>query len=966
MGTPTSRWSEIAAQFDVLVELPPAQQADRLAALELADPALAVEVRALLAADASENALLDADAAAAMPGLFDRAPEPAGTIAGPYRLLHQVGEGGMGVVWLAERVDGSFEQQVAVKVLKQGMDTQAILRRFLLERRILARLNHRHIVRVIDGGSNADGRPFYVMDFVDGQPITDYAATRQLDARARVALLATVADAVAYAHSQLVVHRDLKPSNVLVDRAGEPRVLDFGIAKLIEESGDQTLTGTGLRVLSPAYAAPEQILGEPISTATDVYALGLMLCELLVGELPRRRRGSGAQLAQDVSQETAERASTLAARLPDDRVATLYGSGGDARRLAHTLSGDLDLIIATALQREPARRYGTAAAFADDLRRWLGGRTIAARPDSASYRFTRFVRRHRVGVAATILIVLSLLGGLAVALWQTNLARAEARRADAERAIAERQLVRTERVKDFILTLFREQDPISRASAQARTPVAMIRDGVASVDSSLAAEPELQAQLLKDLGDIQAGLDDREAARTTLQRAWEMQTRLSGPDSIASAEALAAYADAIYAFGDTAKSAPLLRDALAKLRKAGAGDTPRAALVEGSLANIELTAGHSADAETLARHGVDVFRSSYGANDTRVALRLGVLGKVQQEAGKYPDALVSYREALAIVARNNGEDHVRTAMLRTNLGDILRVQRKYEEALREYEIALRIERATLPADHAYLGGTLLRFGDLQRRTGNFEAADRAFAESIAILGKTPSGQYAQALQTYGSLARAQGQFELAAQRYRKSFEAFRAATGDSVYSWYSALLEVSALTDLARFKEADERAAEAAAALGRISHDTYDTMYVANVVGALRQAEGRHDEAIPLLREALQGVQKIYDKDHAEIAQARVALAGSLVAKRDPALREEAGGLIEMAIESLTRAGDAGSEPMLGAAYLERGRLRLQAGDEQAARKDIGDAIARLRSPAVAPRLRQARDVAQRLGMTSG
>jgi len=161
--------------------------------------------------------------------------------------------------------------------------------------------------------------------------------------------------------------------------------------------------------------------------------------------------------------------------------------------------------------------------------------------------------------------------------------------------------VRTERVKDFILTLFREQDPISRASAQARTPVAMIRDGVASVDSSLAAEPELQAQLLKDLGDIQAGLDDREAARTTLQRAWEMQTRLSGPDSIASAEALAAYADAIYAFGDTAKSAPLLRDALAKLRKAGAGDTPRAALVEGSLANIELTAGHSADAEILAR-----------------------------------------------------------------------------------------------------------------------------------------------------------------------------------------------------------------------------------------------------------------------------------------------------------------------------------------------------------------------------
>jgi len=966
MSDPRSRWSEVAAQFDEIVELAPNERAVRLADLERADPALADEVRALLDADDRANALLDADAAAALPGLLERTPEPGDAIAGPYRLLRPVGEGGMGVVWLAERVDGTFEQQVAVKVLKQGMDTQAILRRFLLERRILARLRHRHIVRLIDGGSNADGRPFYVMDYVEGQPITDYAATRGLDVRSRVALLATVADAVAYAHSQLVVHRDLKPSNVLVDAGGEPRVLDFGIAKLIEESGEHTMTGTGLRVLSPAYAAPEQILGEPIGTATDVYALGLMLCELLVGQLPQSRRGRGAQLAQEVSEETVERASTLAARLTTDRVAALYGSDGDARRLAHALSGDLDLIIATALQREPARRYGTAAGFAEDLRRWLGGRTIAARPDSASYRFTRFVRRHRVGVAATVLIALSLIGGLAVALWQTDLARAEARRADAERAIAQRQLVRTERVKDFILTLFHEQDPISRASVQARTPAAMIRDGVASIDNSLAAEPELQAQLLKDLGDIQAGLDDREAAQTTLRRAWEMQSRLSGPASVASAEALAAYADAIYAVGDTVKSAPLLRDALKKLRDAGAGDTPRAGLVESSLANIELTAGHSAEAEAFARHGVDVFRTTYGANDTRVAMRLGVLGKVQQEAGKYPDALASYREALAIVARNNGEDHVRTAMLRTNLGDVLRIQRKYEEALGQYETALKIERATLAADHAYLGGTLLRLGDLQRRIGNFQAADQSFAEAITILGKTPSGQYAQALQTYGSLARAQGQFDLAAQRYRKSFEVFHAATGDSVYTWYSALLEVGALSDLARFKQADERAAEAAAALGRISHDAYDKMYVANVIGSLRQAEGRHDEAIPLLREALEGVEKIYEKDHAEIAQTRVALAGSLIAKRDPALREEAGGLIEMAIESLTRAGDAGSEPMLGCAYLERSRLHLQSGDQQAARKDIGEAIARLGSPEFTPRLRQARQVAQEIGMTSG
>jgi serine/threonine-protein kinase len=970
MASASGRWSEIAALFDELVELDARERARRLAELDASDPAGAAELRSLLAADASGNGLLDAHAGAAIPELLAApggAAAPGDGRAGPYRLLHVLGEGGMGVVWLGERTDGTFEQQVAVKVLKPGMDSLAILRRFLLERRILARLRHRHIVRLIDGGSNADGRPFYVMDYVEGEPITAYAATHRLDVRARVALLANVADAVAYAHSQLVVHRDLKPSNVLVDPASEPRVLDFGIAKLIEESGEHTMTGTGLRVLSPAYAAPEQILGEPIGTPTDVYALGLMLWEVIAGELPERRRGRGAaQLAREASDETVERVSAAAARLPAARIAALYGSDADPRRLAHVLSGDLDLIIATALQREPTRRYSTAAAFAEDLRRWLGGRTIAARADSTAYRFVRFVRRHRVGVAAAVVVALALMSGLAIALWQAQLARTQAVRADAERSIAQRQLVRTERVKDFILTLFREQDPISRAGVKARTPVTMIRDGVASIDNSLASEPELQAQLLKDLGDIQASLDDREAAQATLQRAWELQSRLSGPDSVASAEALAAYADAIYAVGDTVKAGPLLRDALKKLRDAGAGDTPRAALVESSLANIELTAGHSPEAEAFARHGVEVFRSAYGANDTRVAMRLGVLGKVQQEAGKYPDALASYRQALAIIARNNGADHVRTAMLRTNLGDVLRVQHKYDEALVEYETALKIERTALPADHVYIGGTLLRLGDLQRRVGNFKAADASFAESLAILAKTPSGQYAQAMQTYGTLARAQGQFELAAQRFRKSFEIFRAATGDSVYTWYSALLEVGALTDQGKFKQADARGAEAAAALGRISQDLYDKTYAASVIGSLRQAEGRHDEAIPLLREALQGVEKIYQVDHAEIAQARVALAGSLIAKHDPALREEAGVLLEAAIASLKRAGDAGSEPMLGAAYLERSRLHLHSGDRHAARSDIGEAISRLRSPEHASRLRQAREVAQQLGVAAG
>ncbi|MEP6880526.1 MAG: serine/threonine-protein kinase, partial [Dokdonella sp.] len=851
----------------------------------------------------------------------------------------------------------------AVKVLKRGMDTHAILRRFLQERRILARLNHPNIVRLVDGGMTSDGRPFYVMDYVDGEAITQHARLGALDVQARIRLLALVADAVAYAHTQLIVHRDLKPSNVLVDGNGSPRVLDFGIAKLIEQSGEQTLTGTGLRVLSPAYAAPEQILGEMIGTATDVYALGLMLCELLTGQLPRQRRGANpSQLALDASQEIVDRASTLAAKLDQKQLHEVYGDAGDGQQLVRSLSGDLDLIIGTALQREPARRYATAAAFADDLRRWLEGRPIAARGDSAAYRLRKFVRRHRLGVAASAIIALSLIAGLGAALWQADIARSEARRADVERANAERQLARSERVKDFILTLFREQDPISRASAKARTPTTLIRNGVSAVDTNLSGDPELQAQLLKDLGEIQVSLDDREAAQTTLKRAWEMNSTLNGAASISAAEAMAGYADAVYAVGDVAKAEPLLRDALKILREAGAGDLPRAALAESTLANIELLAAHNDEAEKLARHGIDVFRAVYGETDVQVASRLGVLGKIQQEQGRYPDALESYGKALAIIAQNNGEEHVRTAMLRANIGDVLRIQRKYDEALKQYETALRIERAELPADHLYVGGTLLRLGDLQRRMGKFDAAEQSFKESLAILGKTPSGQYAQALQTYGNLARAQGKFDLAVERFRKSFEAFHAATGDSVYTWLTAFIEVAALTDAERYPEADARAAEALAALVRFTpDDAYNFMYAASVVGSLRQAEGRHREAIAEFRRALVNLQKIYDADHAEIAQTRVALASSLLASNDPAAVDEAESLITSAFDALGRHPDADNETTLGMAYLERSRLHLIRGNREAARADIGEALRRLDAPEYAPKRRQAASISRKL-----
>jgi len=950
----TERWQRIAAWFDELAELAPAARAERLAAIATDDPAAAAEVSALLDADARDG-VLDSSITTALPDLATDSAAPEDGRAGPYRLLRVIGEGGMGAVFLAERSDGSYEQQVAVKLIKRGMDSVAIVRRFLRERSILARLAHPNIVRLLDGGMSADGRPYYAMEYVDGRTITEHAGATHLSPKDRVRLVAEVAETVAYAHAQLVVHRDLKPSNVLVDREGRPRVLDFGIAKLLEGSteDDRTLTATGARVLSPAYAAPEQVLGETIGTATDVFALGLVLCELLTGRLPVRGTEPDAE---------PERASAIAASRAPTEIAALYGDGVSPAQIARQLRGDVDVMIATALQRQPSRRYPTAAAFADDLRRWLDGRPIAARADSRAYRFSKFVRRHRVAVAAAVLIALSVLGGLGASLWQARIARAEAQRADAERAHAERQLARTERVKDFVLTLFREQDPISRAKAQARSAPELIRDGIAQIDATFASEDALRAELLRDLGEIQVGLDDSKAGEATLKRALDLEQRVSGADSAASAEAMAAYADGIYAAGDADKADAMMRDAVTRLRATHGADHVKTAKAESSLAVLEMIRGRDEEAERLAQHAVAIYRATYGADDPEVAQRLSVLGNIQQEVGTYDKALATFDQALDIIARTQGKDHVRTVMLRSRKGDVLRVQRKFDEALDQYRTALDIERAQLPAQHVVIGGTLLRLGDLERRAGRLDAADRSFAEAIAILSKKPSGQYAQALQFHGDLAHAQGRFDVALQRYRAALDTFRERTGESVYTRLTALKVVETLTDLERLDEAEKLGVEISAAIAATSkEDSYESAYAAAIMGELRHIQGRDAEAVPLLRRTLALLVKIYDNDHAEIATGRVALAAGLIGLRDEASRAEASTLLEAAKASLERGGADDTDGILGKVYLERCRLRLDNGDADGARADIAEALKRLQTPEHAPTLRRARTLERRL-----
>ncbi|HVT33871.1 MAG TPA: tetratricopeptide repeat protein, partial [Rhodanobacteraceae bacterium] len=539
--------------------------------------------------------------------------------------------------------------------------------------------------------------------------------------------------------------------------------------------------------------------------------------------------------------------------------------------------------------------------------------------------------------------------------------------ADAERAHAERQLARSERVKDFILALFREQDPIARAKATARSPIDLIRDGIAAVDASLAGEPELQADLLRDLGEIQVNLDDRAGGEATLKRALDLAAQREGDGGSAAAEALAAYADAVYATGDIGKAAALFRDGVERLRATHGADDPKTAHAESRLATLEMVGGHYDEAERLARHAIGVYRKVYGSESAELAPILSTLGNIQQETGHLSEALDTYGEALAIVTRIDGGEHVRTVALRARIGDVDRSLRRFDDGLASYETALRIERAQLPPDHAIIGGTLLRLGDLQRRMGRYDDADRSLSESLAILGKkgTHSGQYAQALQFHADLARAQGRADVAVERYRASFDVFRETVGDGVYTWLTALKLVEGLIETGRLDEADQIAVDAVARLKRVADDNdYDVAYSSSVMGALRRAQGRDAEAAALFRTNLELLARIYGDAHSEVAQARVALAGCLVALREEEAHREAAVLLETAkaaFEAPALKDDDGTERFLGVLYLERATLRHDTGDIAGARRDIADAIRRLQAPADARALKRARTLGRSL-----
>ncbi|MEM7351603.1 MAG: serine/threonine-protein kinase, partial [Acidobacteriota bacterium] len=621
---------------------------------------------------------------------------------GPYKILRELGRGGMSTVYLAERSDQHFHKLVAVKVVKRGMDTAEILRRLRQERQILAHLEHRHISRLLDGGNTADGRPYFVMEYVDGEPIDRYCVRLELSVEQRLGLFRDVLAAVAYAHRNLVVHRDLKPANILITGRGEVKLLDFGIAKVLdpERAADFSATAAPLRFFTLDYASPEQILGQPLNTASDVYSLGVLLFELLTG----RRPYDGDVKDRGLSRSEKERAiCQLDPPRPSDRI---FGTGAKHEALRRRLRGDLDAIVRKALERQQSGRYLSVEQFAEDLRRHQQGLPVRACQDTLVYRAGKFLRRHRLAVGGATAAILTL---ASLVTFHTTRLATERNRAQIERD-------KSRQVASFLRGLFENADPGRSRGAQV-TARDLLAQGAARIAAELADQPDVRAELMDLIGSVYLTLGLYEDADPLLRASEDLRRERFGEQASETIASRLHRGQWLHAVGryDEADSAfqELLRTP---------GDGPQWAEILNAYADLLFDLERPEEAETLFRQVLEIRRRLFGDGHALVATSLNDLGAALYARGELVAAEEPLRQALELRRRLLGQDHPQLAITLGTLGVLRFAQGDSEEAQQLLADALAIRRRVYGEEHPSVSDTLNNLGEVCRRRGDLDAA----------------------------------------------------------------------------------------------------------------------------------------------------------------------------------------------------------------------------------------------------
>ncbi len=801
----SQRWQHLQQLFGQALACPAGDREAFVAGACAGDAVLADELRALLRSDETlRDPVPRALSSAADDWLSDDRRSWIDRRLGPWRIVAHIADGGMGAVYRAERADGQYEQQVAVKMLNPALMSDDARARLEVERRILARLAHPSIARLLDGGRTDDGAPYLVMEYVDGQPIDAWCESRALDTRARLRLFVQVCEAVDFAHRNLVVHRDLKPANILIDADGRPKLLDFGIARLLDAEG---VTRTGERVLTPSYASPEQVLGGPITTATDVYALGVLLYVLLAGRLPYdEASGSTLRMAQAIVEGEPTRPSR-AVLLGDNRRLRAAGDGvvPQASRLSRELAGDLDNIVLTALRKEPERRYATPEDLADDLRRVLEHRPVSARADRLLYRLSKWWQRHPLGVTAGLVAVLVGVGG---STWFT-LRLADER----DRARAAEQSTR--RAAAFTASLLEGTGANARSSRQVSVRD-LLDNAVQRVDEELNDDPEVALQL-------------REALST-----------------------------ALHSWGAVAESLKVTEAALADARRLG----PSGRVAVARLSVLMSTVLHDLDrrdeALDWARRGEQAWRDIGDPAEHAHA----VLGVAMSLAGigRREEALPVFREALAAYRRLFPDGHEDTAWTLNNLAWSLHALGRLQEARPVYEEAraLQLRLNVVPQDLAQtennLAGLLDDLGDIDGAEAMWRLALQRFE---AVFGPSGHAAVGRGVGQLAGVAIDRGRADEADRFAQRALDTLTRQSGD-MHVWAARAQRVLARVRLlqGRVDEADRLLNQSDEAMaGRTRRVTDSEVPSASLRAMLELARGRPALAAAQAERAVQALE---------------------------------------------------------------------------------------------------------------
>ena len=702
---------------------------------------------------------------------------PGALIGGKYRLLEELGSGGMGIVYLAEQVE-PVRRRVALKIIKLGMDTRQVVARFETERQALAVMDHPNIARVFDAGATETGRPYFVMELARGIPITDYCDRHKLSARERLELFIGVCQAVQHAHQKGVIHRDLKPSNILVviqDDRPVPKIIDFGIAKATDHRlAQRTLfTEKGQLIGTPEYMSPEQaeMSGLDVDTRTDIYSLGVILYELLVGALPfdagKLRSAAFGEIQRIIRETEPPKASTRLSTLKETKAEIAEKRGTDAGSLVKLLRGDLDWITMKAMAKDRTHRYSSASELAAEIERHLRHEPVTAGPPSAVYRIRKYVRRHKLGVAAAAVVMLAILIGTA----GTTIGLLRAVRAE-KKAVEE--AATATRVSDFLVDLFKVSDP-SEARGNTITAREILEKGAIQIDQELEDQPSIRARLMETIGTVYRSLGLYEQAIRMLEKALEITRGLHGSDHLIVADALYNLGIVYDDLGRYEEAASLHRQALDIRSNKLRPEDPEVARSLNSLAIVFWNQGKYAEAEPLLERSLAIKEKVLGADSPDLANTLINLGVLKHTQRKFEEAEPLFKRALAISEKKLGSDHPDLGTILNNLGSLYEDQRRRAEAEPLYLRSLAIWEKALGPDHPDVAIAVHNLANLYRNLGKYAEAEPLYLRSLTIWQKTlgPDHPYVGiSLRERANLYRDQGNYADAEPLYVRSLQIF--------------------------------------------------------------------------------------------------------------------------------------------------------------------------------------------------